>query len=54
MPHLTSVIYESLRLFPPIGQLINRRATRDTFLGGDEVLIPEGTYVSIKTPFKIN
>ncbi|KAL6407065.1 cytochrome P450 [Ilyonectria robusta] len=45
MPHLTSVIYESLRLFPPIGQLINRRATRDTFLGGDEVLIPEGTYL---------
>ncbi|KAF7558213.1 hypothetical protein G7Z17_g208 [Cylindrodendrum hubeiense] len=45
MPYLTSVIYECLRLFPPIGQLINRRAARDTFLGGDEVLIPEGTYM---------
>ncbi|KAH7123441.1 cytochrome P450 [Dactylonectria estremocensis] len=45
MPYLTSVIYECLRLFPPIGQLINRRASRDVFLGGDEVLIPEGTYM---------
>jgi unspecific monooxygenase len=44
MPYLTSVIYESLRMFPPIGQLINRRAANDVFLGG-EVYIPKGTYV---------
>jgi cytochrome P450 len=44
MPYLTSVIYESLRLFPPIGQLINRRAADDTFLG-NEIYIPKGTYL---------
>ncbi|KAL9106117.1 MAG: hypothetical protein Q9227_008817 [Pyrenula ochraceoflavens] len=42
--YLNSVIYESLRLFPPISQLINRRAAEPTFLGG-EILIPEGTFV---------
>jgi cytochrome P450 len=44
MPFLTSVIYESLRLFPPIGQLVNRRASENVLLGGDMV-IPKGTYV---------
>lgn len=44
MPLLTSVIYESLRLFPPIGQLINRRASEDALLGG-EVVVPKGTYL---------
>lgn len=44
MPLLSAVIYESLRLFPPIGQLINRRVTQHVRLGGD-ILIPEGTYV---------
>jgi len=44
MPFLTSVIYESLRLFPPIGQLINRRASASVYLGGT-IFIPEGTYL---------
>ncbi|KZL71362.1 cytochrome P450 [Colletotrichum tofieldiae] len=44
MPYLTSLIYECLRLFPPIGQLINRRAAATALLGGD-VVIPKGTYV---------
>ncbi|TDZ29811.1 Cytochrome P450-DIT2 [Colletotrichum spinosum] len=44
MPFLTSVIYECLRLFPPIGQLINRRAAAPCLLGGD-LVIPEGTYL---------
>lgn len=44
MPFLTSVIYESLRLFPPIGQLVNRKAVEDVLLGG-EIFIPRGTYV---------
>jgi cytochrome P450 len=44
MPLLTATIYESLRLFPPIGQLINRRAAQSVFLGG-EVFIPDGTYL---------
>ncbi|KAL1837215.1 hypothetical protein VTJ49DRAFT_4116 [Mycothermus thermophilus] len=44
MPFLTSVIYESLRLFPPIGQLVNRRASEDALLGGD-IFIPKGTYL---------
>lgn len=42
--YLTSVIYETLRLYPPISQLINRRTTQDTLLGGT-IPIPEGTYV---------
>ncbi|KAK4196410.1 putative cytochrome P450 [Triangularia verruculosa] len=45
LPFLTSVILESLRLFPPIGQLINRRTSRDAFLGNGSIAIPSGTYV---------
>jgi cytochrome P450 len=41
---LTSVIYESLRLFPPIGQLINRKASSLALLGGG-LVIPRGTYL---------
>lgn len=44
LPYLTSVLYESLRLFPPISQLLNRRTSRDVYLGG-HILIPKGTYV---------
>ncbi len=44
MPFLTAVIYESLRLFPPIGQLVNRKASEDGLLGGD-IAIPKGTYL---------
>jgi cytochrome P450 len=44
MPLLTAVIYESLRLFPPIGQLVNRKASKDLLLGGD-IAIPKGTYL---------
>lgn len=44
MPYLTSVVYESLRMLPPIGQLINRRAAEDVLLG-DGVFIPKGTYL---------
>lgn len=44
MPYLTSVIYECLRLFPPIGQLINRRVNADVILG-DNIFIPKGAYV---------
>ncbi|CCF34936.1 cytochrome P450 [Colletotrichum higginsianum] len=43
MPYLTSLIYECLRLFPPIGQLINRKAAETAVLGGD-VVIPKGTW----------
>ncbi|OLN84998.1 Cytochrome P450-DIT2 [Colletotrichum chlorophyti] len=45
MPYLTSVIYECLRLFPPIGQLINRKAAETALLGGD-IVIPKGTWGS--------
>lgn len=44
MPYLTSVIFESLRMFPPISQLINRRISRPVILG-DGIYIPEGTYL---------
>ena len=42
--HLTTCVNESLRLMPPIGQLINRLATASLTLG-EEHHVPEGTYV---------
>ncbi|KAL9112362.1 MAG: hypothetical protein Q9187_007781, partial [Circinaria calcarea] len=44
LPFLTSVLYEVLRLFPPISQLLNRRTSRDVCLGG-RIPIAAGTYV---------
>ncbi|QMW44441.1 hypothetical protein G4B11_007861 [Aspergillus flavus] len=44
LPYLTCVIYESLRLLPPISQLINRRTSQDVILG-NQIYIPKGTYV---------
>ncbi|KAF2687666.1 putative cytochrome P450 [Lentithecium fluviatile CBS 122367] len=44
LPLLTSVIYETLRLFPPISQLLNRRTKVATVLG-DNIAIPQGVYV---------
>jgi unspecific monooxygenase len=46
---LTATIYEVLRLFPPISQLINRRTTRPVILGnnnhGRQIHIPADAYV---------
>ena len=42
--YFDSVVYETLRMFPPLGQIINRITTRTTVLGND-IIIPEGTYV---------
>jgi unspecific monooxygenase len=42
IPLLTSTIYETLRLYPPINQLLNRRAKEDVMLGGD-IMIRAGT-----------
>ncbi|KAG5929784.1 hypothetical protein E4U53_002368 [Claviceps sorghi] len=44
MPLLSAVVLESIRLFPPIGQLINRKVSRPVWLGG-EIFVPAGTYV---------
>lgn len=44
MPYMTSIVYESLRVLPPISQLINRRAAEDVMLGG-RVCIPKGMYL---------
>lgn len=41
---MTSVILESLRLLPPIGQLVNRRAAKPLVLG-ESIFIPYGTYL---------
>lgn len=44
LPYLTSVIYELLRLYPPVSQLINRVTLQPAVLGG-EIPIPEQTFV---------
>ncbi|KAF2269136.1 putative cytochrome P450 [Lojkania enalia] len=44
LPYLTSVIYEVLRMYPPISQLINRATSQPTALGG-HISIPSRTYV---------
>lgn len=41
---LNSILFEVLRMFPPLGQIINRKASRDTLLGSS-IHIPKGTYV---------
>lgn len=38
MPYLMAVVYETLRMYPPISQLINRRTTAPTVLGGSIAL----------------
>ncbi|KAI8939079.1 hypothetical protein NX059_004918 [Plenodomus lindquistii] len=43
LPLLTAVLYESLRMFPPISQLINRRTTAPVMLGG-KIAVPGGVY----------
>lgn len=44
LPLLNAVIYEVLRLYPPISQLINRQTKSPILLGG-EIPIPSGTYL---------
>lgn len=44
LPLLNAVLYETLRLYPPIGQIINRKTTQKVVLGNN-VVIPEGIYV---------
>ncbi|KAH7122446.1 putative cytochrome P450 [Dendryphion nanum] len=42
LPLLTATIYEVLRLYPPISQMINKRAAHDTLIDG-KILIKAGT-----------
>lgn len=43
LPYLNSIIYETLRMFPPLGQIINRITTKPVKLG--DFVIPKGVYV---------
>lgn len=42
--YLASVIYEVLRMYPPISQLVNRK-TSARILIGEKLVIPKNTYV---------
>lgn len=42
--YFRSVLYETLRMYPPLGQIINRKTTKETVLGKN-IIIPKGTYV---------
>ncbi|KAL0258140.1 cytochrome P450-dit2 [Diplodia seriata] len=44
IPYLMAVVYETLRMYPPISQLINRRTTTATVLGGT-IALPADAYV---------
>lgn len=44
LPILTSIIYETLRLYPPISQLMNKRTLQDVMLGG-VIPLKGGTYI---------
>ncbi|KAK6459979.1 Dit2 protein [Scheffersomyces coipomensis] len=44
LPYTQSVIYETLRMYPPLGQIINRRTTRPVMLG-NKIKIPQNVYV---------
>lgn len=41
---LNSFLFETLRYLPPLGQIINRKTSKDTILGSN-IFIPKGTYV---------
>lgn len=49
LPYLTSLIYELLRVFPPVSQLINRVTVEPALLAG-KVEIPKGTWVGWNAP----
>jgi unspecific monooxygenase len=44
-PTLTSFLLETLRLYPPIPQLVNRCTTAPALLGPSNISIPKDTYV---------
>ena len=44
LPLLAAVVYEGLRLFPPLSQLTNRQTTAETYLG-DGIMLPGGVWV---------
>ncbi|KAH3686710.1 hypothetical protein WICPIJ_002311 [Wickerhamomyces pijperi] len=42
--YMNSILFETLRLFPPLGQIINRETSKTVALGSD-IVIPKGVYV---------
>lgn len=43
LPLLTSIIFETLRMFPPLSQIMNKRTSTDVMLG-ENILLRAGTY----------
>ncbi|RYC59631.1 hypothetical protein CHU98_g6579 [Xylaria longipes] len=43
LPLLTSIIFETLRMYPPLSQIMNKRTASDVVLGED-ILLRAGTY----------
>lgn len=44
LPYLTAVFSETMRLYPPVSQLINRKTLEPLYLG-DGITVPKGTWV---------
>ncbi|KAI9676068.1 MAG: hypothetical protein M1817_000811 [Caeruleum heppii] len=49
LPYLTATVFELLRLYPPVSQLINRVTTRPALLG-NQIAIPNRTWVGWNAP----
>ena len=58
MPYMAAVVFEVLRLLPPISQLVNRATAAPAVLGplgsgGQPIRIPAGTYIGVSRTFPL-
>lgn len=44
-PFVNAIVFETLRMYPPLGQLVNRVSTKNTTIGRN-IIVPKGVYVA--------